>query len=353
MKYGLLASLLMAGAAAKNGQVEEVQKYVWIVEGFLTGTIDAEGFNDIERCIQDGTGIINEAEDAIAKFQKKDLKDIIAGIEDVADIIKLIQEAMKDCSDIKADWEKLEKIALTFKSPVSFAWHVGGDIIHNGVQITKEIETAVSDYKSEQWFYFGKNCGEAAAHVFLGSQKSEKQETVKSQTLAYKEHIYPNEQRTKIAEFLQGFFKATNVGTFNPTNLLQCLQGMSLDVVAFYEAFDSLESGWENENWVEVIAGAVMLAASVGAFEVFLPVCEAIETKSHNWSDLNNLIATTQDQSAFKIVENNIVFNGKTITAEFITAMESYKLGKYEEFGFMLGQSMTAAFHQQKYLFLY
>lgn len=78
---------------------------------------------------------------------------------------------MEDCKDGKADWEKMKKMAKTFKNPVSFAWHVGGDIIHNGVTITKEIHGAVSDYKSENWTSFGKNCGEAAAHVFLGSEK--------------------------------------------------------------------------------------------------------------------------------------------------------------------------------------
>ena len=511
MKYGMLASLLMAGAAAKNGQVEDAKKYVQIVEGFLMGAIDAEGFTDIEHCIQDGTGIINDAEDAITKFQKKDLTDIIAGIKDVADIIKLIQAAMKDCSDIKADWEKLEKIALTFKSPVSFAWHVGGDIIHNGVKITQEIETAVSDYKTEQWYDFGKQCGEAAAHVFLGSPKeymalaenpqnermakffqgffnafgykfdlymllvcvnqedqaalfldvayqafenalhdattedmigdligtaigvvgayqqfekglpyceqvissdfsrvktamevlenpfenlpmmtanlkkyeseikddvmtgaiyyksgdyekfgeflgilvkvvSEKKETVKPQSWAAS---YPNDNRTQIAEFLQGFFKATNVGTFNLTNLLICIYEMDNAALAFYEAAELLEEAWEKKDWQEAIGGAIAVVAGVQGVEQSLPVCEAVDTKSHNWSDLNKLIAASQDKKAFKVVENNIVFNGMTITADFITAMESFKLGKYDEFGYMLGESMTAALHQEKNLFLY
>jgi hypothetical protein len=62
-------------------------------------------------------------------------------------------------------------MAETFKNPISFAWHVGGDIVHNGVKITQEIRGAVSDYKAEKWQDFGKNCGEAVSHVFLGSVK--------------------------------------------------------------------------------------------------------------------------------------------------------------------------------------
>lgn len=59
---------------------------------------------------------------------------------------------------------------MTFEHPVSFAWHIAGDIVHNGVKITKEVETGVNDYKNENWYDFGLQFGEAAAQVFLGSE---------------------------------------------------------------------------------------------------------------------------------------------------------------------------------------
>ena len=59
---------------------------------------------------------------------------------------------------------------MTFEHPVSFAWHVAGDIIHNGVKITKEVETGIEDYKNGDWYGFGLQFGEAAAQVFLGSE---------------------------------------------------------------------------------------------------------------------------------------------------------------------------------------
>lgn len=95
---------------------------------------------------------------------------MIAGIKDVADAIKFIKAAMKDCSAAKEDWEKLEKMATTFGNPVSFAWHVADDIVHNGVKITKEVEAGIQDYKDEDWYGFGFNFGEAAAQVFLGAE---------------------------------------------------------------------------------------------------------------------------------------------------------------------------------------
>jgi len=51
MKYAVIAGLLLAGAAAKNNNTEDAKKYVQIVEGFLEGALDAEGFDDIDTCI--------------------------------------------------------------------------------------------------------------------------------------------------------------------------------------------------------------------------------------------------------------------------------------------------------------
>jgi len=364
---------------------------------------------------------------------------MIDGVKDIADIIKYVQAAMKDCKDIKGDWAKLEKMAETFKNPRSFAWHVGGDIIHNGVKITSEIRTAVDDYKKEQWMDFGKQCGSAASHVFIGSGKdqlapiedtqrdkqakffqgffkafgykfdlyallvcinqedqaalfldvayqafeqaihdtttsdmigdligtaigvvgayqqfeqglpaceaivsdasrvktamevlenplknlpamtanlkkyeSEIKDDVISATFFYKTgqyekfgeflgnmvkvmtekeeakkatwaDVYPHDNRTNIAEFMQGFFKATNVGQFDLTNLLICIYEMDNAALAFYESAELLEEAWEKKDWQEAIGGAIAIVAGVQQVEQSLPVCEAVDTKSHNW----------------------------------------------------------------------
>lgn len=80
MKYAVLAGLLLAGAAAKNNEVEDAQNYVLFVEGLLKGTIEAEGFTDIQKCVGDGEAIIQDAEDAVKHFEKKTLSDAIAGV---------------------------------------------------------------------------------------------------------------------------------------------------------------------------------------------------------------------------------------------------------------------------------
>jgi len=60
-------------------------------------------------------------------------------------------------------------MALLFKSPWSFAYHVGKDLVVNGVQIYKEISAAVTDYEASQYRTFGVDTGKALAMIFLGS----------------------------------------------------------------------------------------------------------------------------------------------------------------------------------------
>ena len=104
-----------------------------IVGGVLKGALDAEGFDDINKCIQDAEHVFSDAKTAVEDFEKKDVQDIIAGIKTVADLLKTIKAGMSDCSHLKADWEKLAKMVAIFDSPTSFAYHVGKDLIVNGV----------------------------------------------------------------------------------------------------------------------------------------------------------------------------------------------------------------------------
>jgi len=54
-----------------------------------------------------------------------------------------------------------------------------------------------------------------------------------------------------------------------------------------------------------------------------------------------------------KVIENDVVMNGVTITEDFTEAMEAINEEEFRDFGFLLGQTMTLATMQEKNLFLY
>jgi len=84
---------------------------------------------------------------------------------------KVIKAGMQDCTKSKEDWAKFEEMISIFNSPASFAYHVGKDLIVNGAEIYGEVNSAITDYNSGNWYNFGIDIGEASAHTFLGDSK--------------------------------------------------------------------------------------------------------------------------------------------------------------------------------------
>jgi len=134
---------------------EEVEldrlKLTAIVEGVLKGALHAEHFDDINTCIADAEHVFGDAENAYEDFKAGGADKVIAGIKELADLMKTVKSGMADCSDLKADWGKLEAMIKIFDSPTSFAYHVGKDLMVNGKDIFAEIESAVTDYESGNW----------------------------------------------------------------------------------------------------------------------------------------------------------------------------------------------------------
>ena len=166
---------------------------------------------------------------------------------------------------------------------------------------------------------------------------------------------YPKDNREVAAEILQGFFEGTNVGTFNFTNLLICIYGEDQAAIALYEGVELFEQAWADKDWTEAVGGVIALVAAVQGAEQALPTCEAVVSKDYNWGEFDKLAALTQNkEKTVKVVGENMLFNGVTISEDVIKAMKSYQAGEYKDFGFQMGNALLLATKtEQKDLFLY
>ena len=54
-------------------------------------------------------------------------------------------------------------MASEFASPTTFAWHLLKDLVVNGVDIYREITDSVTQWRSGNYLYFGKDVGRALA----------------------------------------------------------------------------------------------------------------------------------------------------------------------------------------------
>jgi hypothetical protein len=105
-------------------------------------------------------------------------------------------------------------------------------------EIKDDVIAATFFYKTGQYDKFGEFLGNLIKVI---TEKENKKPTWSDS--------FPHDNRTAIAEFLQGFFQATEVGQFNLTNLLICIYEMDNAALAFYESAEMLEEAWEQKDW--------------------------------------------------------------------------------------------------------
>jgi hypothetical protein len=143
----------------------------FLIEGVMKGALHAEGLDDLDACFADAESIAKDAEAAFDDFKTRDVQHVTDGIKEVADLLSKVHDGLKDCSSFKGDIKALETMVAVFNSPESFAYHVGKDLMLNGVSIFKEVEDSIDAYEKKDWARFGEDLGEAAAKTLLGSQQ--------------------------------------------------------------------------------------------------------------------------------------------------------------------------------------
>jgi len=114
---------------------------------------------------------------------------------EVGQAVKLIPTAVNDCKAITQDLSKLAKMAEVFAHPLSLIYHVGKNLILNGVDIFKKIANALIAYGAKDYYTFGMYVGEAMDTVFLKAP-------------------YPKKAiDTEAYEFFDGFYAALNANS--------------------------------------------------------------------------------------------------------------------------------------------
>lgn len=174
--YGIIVDEVLIGTnkikaqqklAAKEVSIE-VKQVAEVVTGILVGALQAEGLTSIEDCIKDSELVFTDVKDGITLIEKETASDVLAGLKKIAAGVVEIKSAVSDCKGIVADFAKLEKMAAVYSNPWSFVYHIGHDLAVNGVEIFKETEDSVTQYKAGKYEAMGQDIGEALAQLLLG-----------------------------------------------------------------------------------------------------------------------------------------------------------------------------------------
>jgi hypothetical protein len=118
-----------------------------IIMGMLYGAVEAEGLEHVEGCIKDSDIFFQDVLSAVQDFEKKTVAGMSAGIKKLGEAFHEAQDGIKECKGVEADIEALEEMLNTFRDPRSFVYHVGKDLMINGVQIYKEVADAIHQFE--------------------------------------------------------------------------------------------------------------------------------------------------------------------------------------------------------------
>jgi hypothetical protein len=104
---------------------------------------------------------------SVQDFEKETFDGVKNGLFEAGKAVKLVPTLLKDCSNITSDLSQLLKMAEIFEHPLTLLYHIGKELIVNGLNIFRKISSAITAYKSGDYFHFGQYVGEALDEVFF------------------------------------------------------------------------------------------------------------------------------------------------------------------------------------------
>lgn len=319
----------------------------------LRGVIEAYGghFNldALLACIHDEDQAALILDAAFQEFQtavqKKSVGDLIGGVIATVAGLQQLKAGLPVCEQIDTtswDYDGFSNTFEMMQNPVAFFKPVAEDVLIHGLPILVEAERAVNAMKKKDYYGYGQQIGK-----ILNNATGARKEWQADPTLE-------GVDREMAAKVASGLLSSTLVGSFNFQNLLVCIYEADEAAMVLEAAVETIEQAYKDKDVKEAVAGAVGAVAFVQQLKQTIPVCEAVDSSKMDWTVFNKIVNTLEDPvKHLDVIENNIVMNGKVITADVEDAIEDLRAGKYVEFGQRFGNALYSATEDEKNLFLF
>jgi hypothetical protein len=310
MNKFVIAALLGATSAKIDG--------LQLAEGLLEGAIDEQNFDQFKACIKDAEALEVQAEQVVKDLELKTIDGVAKALVEMSNILENVKGDISDCKATTKDLAKLEKEIAAFSNPKSAIIHIGEDILINGKNIIKEVNTAVADYNAGNSKDMGYQIGEAAAQVILGEDKE------------------------NLAEIYQGFYDAFGIH-IDIYALLICIQEVDKGLLMFDAVSQMIKEAISTKNYTELIPAAIFIFAAFKQMQQAMPAC----TAAFNPHDFSVIDKAIESLDAFKIMSEV-----PTLVRDFEELATDYENKNYEKFGADLGY-LLQSFAGKKDLYLY
>jgi len=189
-------------------------------------------------CIGDEDKALLAADEAVQEFelayQNKDIGDLVGGAILMFAAYQTAVQGLPACKAIPNSFQKDQFMSSMdmIENPRKYINVIAEDTLENGDELFDLAEEAVTAYKSGHLEEFGVKIGTIL-------------QTVTTPEAHNKLQVTSDAANKKMeTEVLQGFLQATDVGTFNFTNLLICIYEADQDAMGLYAAIQLFEEAW-------------------------------------------------------------------------------------------------------------
>eukprot|EP00392_Amoebophrya_sp_AT5.2_P001041 g1043.t1 len=157
------------GAAAADMKIAKKKlSREQFVDVFM-GVADGFGLDLVEACIKDDVAFEQNIKSAVAEFEKKTEDGMKQALSYLATAFKSdLPSAIKECKGTYDQVQSVLKSIGSFASPTTFAYHIGKDLLVNGVDILENMRAAVAGWKTQDYHLFGLSVGHALKDVLIG-----------------------------------------------------------------------------------------------------------------------------------------------------------------------------------------
>ena len=142
-----------------------------MVSDIALGLLEAVGKDiagdDLETCLDQAQAGVGDMGGAIDQLSSGDKSGIKNGLEDLATSLINLFQATESCPKIYSHVVDVISQLKSLADPVTLAIHVGEDILYNGVDIYNNVQGAISDYQSQNWFAFGGDIGDILSELMF------------------------------------------------------------------------------------------------------------------------------------------------------------------------------------------
>merc|ERR1719453_2603358 len=156
MKFAyLLAVVAAAEAQDPESQIEQLdmtgQQVEQFVAGLLQGLIRKDDMSEIEQCMGDAKGLVDDITEAVNDFKQKDISHIVAGIQEIGKIIQELPDELNECKAIQGDIQRIEKWASIFKNPLVLVPNLIANVTTHLGAILKDVGSIQSDFAANKF----------------------------------------------------------------------------------------------------------------------------------------------------------------------------------------------------------